>query len=107
MEFFSDGVLVDFPRVSNTCRPYNDLNSFGFGGNDFFGISSENVLGLYDCEDSLLCKANCEVNDLRGCDSDRNGPACCYPLSDHSVWHVGDGFAVVLYCDTEELSVRL
>uniref|UniRef100_A0A803KZW3 Protein kinase domain-containing protein n=1 Tax=Chenopodium quinoa TaxID=63459 RepID=A0A803KZW3_CHEQI len=96
LEFFSDGVLVDFPGFSNTCRPYNDLNSFGFGGNDYFGISNDNVIGLYDCEDSSLCKANCESNDLPDCDKNGNGsgPVCCYPLSDHSVWHIGDEFNV-------------
>ncbi|XP_057531818.1 probably inactive receptor-like protein kinase At2g46850 [Amaranthus tricolor] len=98
LEFFDDGVLVDFPGFSNTCRPYNDLNSFGFKGrgNDCFGISSDNVIGLYDCEDSFLCKANCEANDLPGCDRNGNGsgPACCYPLADHSVWHIGDDFDV-------------
>uniref|UniRef100_A0A803M387 Protein kinase domain-containing protein n=1 Tax=Chenopodium quinoa TaxID=63459 RepID=A0A803M387_CHEQI len=83
-------------RFSNTCRPYNDLNSFGFGGNDCFGISNDNVIGLYDCEDSSLCKANCESNDLPDCDKNGNGsgPVCCYPLSDHSVWHIGDEFNV-------------
>lgn len=96
IEFFSDGVLVDFPGISNTCRSYNDLNSFAFGGNDCFGISNDNVIGLYDCEDSSLCKANCEANDLPGCDKNgnENGPVCCYPLSDHSVWHIGDKFNV-------------
>ncbi|KAL2893468.1 hypothetical protein RDABS01_009377 [Bienertia sinuspersici] len=107
LEFFSDGVLVDFPGVSNTCRPYNDLKSFGFGGNGYFGISSDNVIGLYDCEDSSLCKTNCEAHDLPGCDRKENGndstgqgngngvtPTCCYPLSDHSMWHIGDDFDV-------------
>lgn len=98
LEFYSDGVLVDFPGFSNICRPYNDLKSFGFGGNEWFGISSDNVIGLYDCEDSSLCKANCEANDLPGCDGNGNGngndPACCYPLSDHTVWHVGDDFGL-------------
>ncbi|XP_021846044.1 probably inactive receptor-like protein kinase At2g46850 isoform X2 [Spinacia oleracea] len=98
LEFFSDGVLVDFPGFSNTCRPYNDLSSFGFGGNDVFGVSNDNVIGLYDCEDSSLCKANCESNDLPGCDRNGNGngsgPVCCYPLTDHSVWHIGDDFDV-------------
>lgn len=94
LEFFSDGILVDFPG-SSTCRQYNDLNSFGLAGNDCFGISVDNVIGLYDCEDSSLCKADCETIDLPGCDgSGSDPPACCYPLSDHSSWDFGDGFSV-------------
>lgn len=95
LEFFSDGVLVDFPAGSSSCREYNDLNSFGFTGNDYFGISVDNIIGLYDCDDSSLCKADCETIDLPGCDgSGRGSPACCYPLSDHSSWDLGDGFSV-------------
>ncbi|XP_012083814.1 probably inactive receptor-like protein kinase At2g46850 [Jatropha curcas] len=94
LEFFSDGILVDFPGAS-TCRQYNDLNSFRFSGNDHFGISSNNVIGLYDCEDSSLCKADCETINLSDCDGNSNAsPACCYPLSDHSSWNLGDGFSV-------------
>ncbi|OMO82371.1 hypothetical protein COLO4_23062 [Corchorus olitorius] len=93
LEFFSDGLLVDFPG-SSICRQYNDLNAFGFEGNAYFGISADNVIGLYDCEDSSLCKADCETNDLPGCDGKGGGAlACCYPLSDHSIWHSGDGFS--------------
>lgn len=93
LEFFSDGVLVDFPG-SSPCRQYNDLHSFSFGTSDYFAVSVDNVIGLYDCEDSSLCKAECETIDLPGCDgSDGVSPACCYPLSDHSIWHVGDGFS--------------
>ncbi|KAK8570340.1 hypothetical protein V6N13_003027 [Hibiscus sabdariffa] len=93
LDFFSDGVLVDFPGTSG-CRQYNDLNAFGFTKNDYFGISSDNVIGLYNCEDSSLCKAGCETNDLPGCGGNNGGSlACCYPLSDHSIWHSGDGFS--------------
>ncbi|XWS46320.1 hypothetical protein CRYUN_Cryun14cG0055300 [Craigia yunnanensis] len=93
LEFFSDGILVDFPG-SSTCRQYNDLNAFDFAGNNYFGISADNVIGLYDCEDSSLCKTGCETNDLPGCDGNSGGSlACCYPLSDHSIWHSGDGFS--------------
>ncbi|TKY61183.1 inactive receptor protein kinase [Spatholobus suberectus] len=96
LEFFPDGVLVDFPG-SSSCRQYNDLNSFGrsFAGKENFGVSVDNVVGLYDCEDSSLCKADCETIDLPGCDGRGGGSlACCYPLSDHTIWHVGDGFSV-------------
>ncbi|KAK4267097.1 hypothetical protein QN277_023930 [Acacia crassicarpa] len=99
IEFFPDGVLVDFPGTLS-CRQYNDLNSFGKSlvRNEHFGVSVENVIGLYDCEDSSLCKADCETVDLPGCDGDGDGGGgslgCCYPLSDHSIWHVGEGFSV-------------
>ncbi|KAK8711410.1 hypothetical protein V6N13_146692 [Hibiscus sabdariffa] len=91
LEFFSDGLLVDFPG-SSTCRQYNGLSSFGFAGNDYLGISDDNVVGLYDCEDSSLCKADCETNELPDCDGNNVGSlARCNPLSDHSIWHSGDG----------------
>ncbi|XP_059634472.1 probably inactive receptor-like protein kinase At2g46850 [Cornus florida] len=94
LQFFTDGMLVDFPN-SSSCREYNGLNSFGFQGNDYFGISTENILGLYDCEDSSLCKADCEKTLMHGCDGRAGGyPACCYPLSDRSAWRAGDGFPV-------------
>ncbi|KAF5732016.1 hypothetical protein HS088_TW18G00704 [Tripterygium wilfordii] len=96
LEFYSDGVLVDFPGAfPSKCRQYNDLNSFGFTGNDYFGLSGDNVIGLYDCEDSSLCKADCETIDLPGCDGNDSGsPGCCYQLSDHTTWKFGDGFSV-------------
>lgn len=99
IEFFPDGVLVDFPGTLS-CRQYNDLNSFGksFVRNEHFGVSVDNVIGLYDCEDSSLCKADCETVDLPGCDGNGDGGGgslgCCYPLSDRSIWHVGEGFSV-------------
>ena len=98
LQFFSDGILVDFPGATS-CRQYNDLNSFRFSGNDHFGISIDNVIGLYDCEDSSLCRADCETNVMPGCDSNgndsrRTSPACCYPLSDGGVWGTGNGFSV-------------
>ncbi|OWM68605.1 probably inactive receptor-like protein kinase At2g46850 [Punica granatum] len=94
LDFFPDGVLVTFPGpATNACRQYNDLNSFGFAGNEYFGISQDNIIGLYDCEDSSLCKASCETVDLPSCSNATAPPACCYPLSDHSMWHTGDGFS--------------
>ncbi|CAL1392118.1 unnamed protein product [Linum trigynum] len=93
LQFFPEGVLVDFP--ASTCRQYYNLNAFPFAGNRYFGISEENVVGLYDCDDSSLCKPGCETIDYPGCDGDSNGsPACCYPLSDRSSWDLGDGFSV-------------
>ncbi|KAF7800814.1 putative inactive receptor-like protein kinase [Senna tora] len=99
IEFFPDGVLVDFPG-SLSCRQYNDLNSFGKSlvRNEHFGVSVDNVIGLYDCEDSSLCRADCETVDLPGCDGSNGGGGgslgCCYPLSDHSIWRIGQGFSV-------------
>ncbi|KAJ4950637.1 hypothetical protein NE237_027469 [Protea cynaroides] len=97
LDFFSDGLLIDLPADSS-CRRYSDLNSFGFEGNAFYGISVDNVIGLYDCDDSSVCRADCEKILLPGCDRGVNGSSsnpssCCYPLSDHSVWKIGDGFS--------------
>lgn len=92
LQFLSDGLLVDFPG-SYTCRQYNDLNEFGFSKNDYYAVAVDNVVGLYDCEDSSLCKASCETNVMPGCDANTAPAACCYPLSDHSVWQVGDEFS--------------
>ncbi|KAK4748405.1 hypothetical protein SAY87_014991 [Trapa incisa] len=92
LEFFPDGVLVSFP--AGTCHQYNDPSSFGFSSNDYLAISVDNIVGLYDCEDSSLCKASCETVDLPGCSgSAAVPPACCYPLSDGSSWRIGEGFS--------------
>ncbi|KAE8714146.1 Kinase superfamily protein isoform 1 [Hibiscus syriacus] len=64
LNFLSDGVLVDFPGTAG-CRQYNDLNGFGFTKNDYFGISNDNVIGLYDFEDSSLSEAGCETRLAR------------------------------------------
>ncbi|XAR62911.1 hypothetical protein NMG60_11022649 [Bertholletia excelsa] len=102
LDFFPDGVLVDFPNTTSrsSCR-YNDLSAFsGLEGNHYFGISSDNVVGLYDCEDSSLCKADCKsiIPIPAGGNCEVGGgypyPACCYPLSDGTSWRVGDGFSV-------------
>ncbi|KAL0373876.1 UNVERIFIED_CONTAM: putative inactive receptor-like protein kinase [Sesamum radiatum] len=94
LQFFPDGLLVDFPNTS-MCRQYNDLKSFSFSGNEYFGISTDNVLDLYDCEDSSLCKADCEKTSLMpGCEGQASGyPSCCYPLSDRSAWRPGDSLS--------------
>ncbi|KAI3449313.1 hypothetical protein Pfo_005978 [Paulownia fortunei] len=94
LHFFPDGVLVDFPNTS-ICRQYNDLKSFAFSGDEYLGISTDNVLDLYDCEDSSLCKADCERTFLMpGCDGQAGGyPSCCYPLSDRSAWRPGNSLS--------------
>ncbi|GER46343.1 receptor-like protein [Striga asiatica] len=63
LQFFPDGVLLDFPNATGgACRPYGDLErSFPFSGDEHLGVSTDNVLDLYDCEDSSLCKADCET----------------------------------------------
>ncbi|KAI3908717.1 hypothetical protein MKW92_007865 [Papaver armeniacum] len=88
------GIVVDFPGIYS-CRRYFDVNSFGFSGNEFYGISLDNVLGLSDCEDSSVCKVGCEKITALDCERYNNtiSSTCCYPLSDRSVWRIGDGFS--------------
>lgn len=91
--FFQDGVLVEFPNTSFCHRGYNDLNSFPFAGDQYFGISTDNVVALYGCQDASPCKTDCGKSLIPGCDHDGSGaaagvggyPACCYPLSDFSI----------------------
>ncbi|KAL3613516.1 hypothetical protein CASFOL_042661 [Castilleja foliolosa] len=87
LRFFPDGVLVDFPNYTN------DLSSFTFSGNEYFGISTDNVLALYDCDDSSLCRPNSCLMHGRG-----KVPSCCYPLSDHSAWQPGESLSVFSQC---------
>lgn len=92
-------MLVGLPDI--TSGPFTstftlkDLNSSDFGRNEYSGVSADIVIGLYDYEDSSLCKADCETNNLPGCDGNsRCSLACSYPLSDQSVWQVVDSFPV-------------
>lgn len=102
LEFLSDAVLVDFlspitVTAPSPCRHYNDLNSFSpLSSNPFFAISRDNVLGLYDCDDSSVCKPACQNLTMPTCDptSHYPTPACCYPLTDHTVWRDGADFSV-------------
>lgn len=55
----------------------------------FLAITPANVLRLYACEDSSLCRAGCD--DVATCGG-KSG--CCYPLSDGSVWKPGNGLGV-------------
>ncbi|XP_047952596.1 probably inactive receptor-like protein kinase At2g46850 [Salvia hispanica] len=91
LRFFPDGLLLDFPNTT-LCRHYNDLRSFSFAADQHFAISSDNILDLYDCEDSSLCKPVCERTSLMpSCDGRPAGyPSCCYPLSDRTSWRPGD-----------------
>uniref|UniRef100_A0A0R0KWD0 Protein kinase domain-containing protein n=1 Tax=Glycine max TaxID=3847 RepID=A0A0R0KWD0_SOYBN len=80
---------------SNSSALLLRIGNFAGNNKDMFGVSVDNVIGLYDCEDSSLCKADCETIDMPGCDGKGGGSlACCYPLSDHTIWHAGDGFSV-------------
>ncbi|KAL7083084.1 hypothetical protein ACP275_14G139800 [Erythranthe tilingii] len=108
LHFFSDGVLVDFPHTNNNnnntsismCRQYNDLRSFPFSGNQYFGISRENMLDLNDCDESYqseLCKVDsiCEETSFAGCDGRKRYPSCCYPLTD---WRPFSDFSKLFGC---------
>jgi hypothetical protein len=56
----------------------------------FLAVTPANVLRLYACEDSSLCRTGCD--DVATCGGRKAG--CCYPLSDGSVWKPGDELAV-------------
>ncbi|EES11314.1 hypothetical protein BDA96_06G207400 [Sorghum bicolor] len=55
----------------------------------FLAVTPANVLRLYACEDSSLCRDGCD--DVATCGG-KSG--CCYPLSDGSVWKPGNGLGV-------------
>ncbi|KAH7664467.1 Non-specific serine/threonine protein kinase protein [Dioscorea alata] len=99
IDFRSSGtLLLDYSSnsSSSSCdRWYSDLDASAvFSRSSFFAITANNVLRLYDCEDSSVCKTGCE--EINGGRCERNGTSfgCCYPLSDGSVWKTGDGFGV-------------
>ncbi|XP_058106385.1 probably inactive receptor-like protein kinase At2g46850 [Magnolia sinica] len=98
LDILSDSILVNIPTSSSSsssssCRMSFDVNSFTLKGNRFYGVSDDNLIRLYDCEDSSVCKVDCEQFEFQGCG--RNDSfSCCYPLSDRSVWQFGDGFSV-------------
>ncbi|KAL6882698.1 hypothetical protein ACP4OV_011388 [Aristida adscensionis] len=62
----------------------------------FLAVTPANVLRLYACEDSSLCRAGCD--DVATCGRAAGGgggrAGCCYPLSDGSVWKPGKGLGV-------------
>ncbi|XP_038875906.1 probably inactive receptor-like protein kinase At2g46850 [Benincasa hispida] len=97
LQFLSDAVLVDFPGPP--CRHYNDFNAFSpVSQNPFFAISNDNLLALYDCNDSSLCKPTCRNLVLPGCDSPpiHDSPACCYSLTDRTLWRNRGDFTLFL-----------
>ncbi|PKA46583.1 inactive receptor-like protein kinase [Apostasia shenzhenica] len=99
----SGALLLDYSSNSSIDRSpcdrwYGDLNGSAaiLDHSAFFSITADNVLRLYDCEDSSVCKSGCErlVGTVAGCDGGRELQGCCYPLSDGSVWSSGEGFSV-------------
>ncbi|KAL6651260.1 hypothetical protein ACP70R_010185 [Stipagrostis hirtigluma subsp. patula] len=64
----------------------------------FLAVTPANVLRLYACEDSSLCRAGCD--DVATCGRAAGGGSgggksgCCYPLSDGSSWKPGNGLGV-------------
>ncbi|XP_062185365.1 probably inactive receptor-like protein kinase At2g46850 isoform X2 [Phragmites australis] len=60
----------------------------------FLAVTQANVLRLYACEDSSLCRAGCD--DVATCGRVAGGgkSGCCYPLSDGSVWKAGNALGV-------------
>ncbi|XP_008808294.2 LOW QUALITY PROTEIN: probably inactive receptor-like protein kinase At2g46850 [Phoenix dactylifera] len=95
----SGSLLLDYsPNSTSSCDPwYSNVNrsSFVFDRSPFFAVTADNVLRLYACEDSSVCKTGCDrIGVVGGCDGKRSYFGCCYPLSDGSVWKPGDGFSV-------------
>ncbi|XP_072987348.1 probably inactive receptor-like protein kinase At2g46850 isoform X2 [Typha latifolia] len=101
VDFLSSGsLLLDYsPNSSSSCdRWYADVTrSPVLDGGRYFAVTADNVLRLYDCEDSSICREGCDGirEAAEGCDVDnRTDLGCCYPLSDGSVWKAGDAFGV-------------
>ncbi|KAL0923604.1 hypothetical protein M5K25_007665 [Dendrobium thyrsiflorum] len=99
----SDSILLDYSKSksksnsnSSPCdRWYADLNDTAgvLNRNPFIAVTPDNVLRLYDCDDSSVCRSGCErVGGCEGTGGVYQG--CCYPLSDGSVWKAGEGFGV-------------
>ncbi|KAF6136242.1 hypothetical protein GIB67_001651 [Kingdonia uniflora] len=100
LEFYSDGILLTSLVVGNSSvcdlhyLDHAKALSFQINGNGVYAISMDNVVGLYDCEDSSVCKLDCDNTTLPACDDNATTSTtttCCYPLSDHSIWPGGDG----------------
>ncbi|KAM0851845.1 hypothetical protein ACQ4PT_052158 [Festuca glaucescens] len=84
------------PAYAEFSRPSSPAAALD-AASPFLAVSPNNVLRLYACEDSSLCRAGCD-DVAAACAVGKNStPAaagCCYPLSDGSVWKPGDGLAV-------------
>ncbi|WOL06144.1 hypothetical protein Cni_G14876 [Canna indica] len=91
----SGSLLLDYSPSPAACDPwYADVNrSLGLDGSPFFAITAANLLRLYDCEDSSICRTGCDQVPA-GCQGNDTDFGCCYPLSDGSVWKEGKGLSV-------------
>lgn len=74
-------LLVDLPRDHFRLGESTVFEDTPF---PFYAVlPKDNVVKLYDCHDSTVCKMRCF-----------GGNGCCYPLKDGTVWKIGDGFSV-------------
>ncbi|KAF3340334.1 inactive receptor-like protein kinase [Carex littledalei] len=105
IDFLSSGSLIlDYTlntsssSLSRSCDRWyaNLILPSVFNKKPFFAITPDNILRLYDCEDSSLCHSSCALISAAGeCHvNNRTEYGCCYPLSDGSVWKKGDDFSV-------------
>jgi hypothetical protein len=107
MEFLPGGtsLLLDYastatapcdPAYAAFSRPSSPAAELDAAG-PFLAVTPSNVLRLYACEDSSLCRAGCDdvvTSCAGGNKSMAAATGCCHPLSDSSVWKPGDGLAV-------------
>uniref|UniRef100_A0A453A9K5 Protein kinase domain-containing protein n=1 Tax=Aegilops tauschii subsp. strangulata TaxID=200361 RepID=A0A453A9K5_AEGTS len=105
LEFLPTGasLLLDYaapaappcdPAYAAFSRPSSPAAALD-GAASFLAVAPANVLRLYACEDSSLCRAGCDDVAAPACAGKKPAAAgCCYPLSDGSVWKPGDGLGV-------------
>ncbi|XP_037481858.1 probably inactive receptor-like protein kinase At2g46850 [Triticum dicoccoides] len=105
LEFLPTGasLLLDYaapaappcdPAYAAFSRPSSPAAALD-GAAAFLAVAPANVLRLYACEDSSLCRAGCDDVAAPACAGKKPAAAgCCYPLSDGSVWKPGDGLGV-------------
>uniref|UniRef100_A0A0D9W8K0 Protein kinase domain-containing protein n=1 Tax=Leersia perrieri TaxID=77586 RepID=A0A0D9W8K0_9ORYZ len=99
LDFLSSGsLLLDYaPASPSPCdpayAPFSGPSSpaASLDAAPFLAVTPANVLRLYACEDSSLCRAGCD--DVASCGGGAKS-GCCYPLSDGSVWKSGDGLGL-------------
>ncbi|KAF0891422.1 hypothetical protein E2562_009849 [Oryza meyeriana var. granulata] len=102
LDFLPSGsLLLDYaPASPSPCDPAYAAFSLpsspavALDAAPFVAVAPANVLRLYACEDSSLCRTGCE--DVATCGRAAAGAksGCCYPLSEGSVWKPGDGLGV-------------
>lgn len=94
IRFLSEAIVVDLSV--GYCHRYSDLSSFPIDSNSqFYGIAKENLLKLYGCEDSSICRFDCDGLELKGCSGGEKNDSfsCCYSLSDGDIGEDGDGLS--------------